>query len=142
VPATTLVTLFTNGNPLNPATVTGALHVSQNGVLVAGTIQLSGNNQAIQFTPTVPFNFGALVQCFLDSSVQDVSGNVLQSYSGQFTIQGDPATTGPVAVAMNPPNNATVPLNVVPQVQYDQVLAAGTVIAGNVVLTDNTVGER
>ena len=141
VPATTLITLFTNGNPLNPATVTGALHVSQNGVLVAGTIQLSGNGQAIEFTPSLPFTLGAYVQVFLDASAQDTSGNAMQPYSGQFTVQGNPATVGPAVVAYNPILGGTeLALNVLPQVQYDQAMAVGTVIPANVFLTDNTVG--
>jgi hypothetical protein len=136
-----LITLFTNGNPLNPATVTGALHISQNGVLVAGTIQLSGNGQAIEFTPSVPFTLGAYVQVFLDASAQDTSGNAMQPYSGQFTVQGNPTAVGPTVVAYNPIYGSSgIALNVVPQVAYDQALAAGTVTAANVFLTDNTVG--
>jgi hypothetical protein len=141
VPATTLITLFTNGNPLNPATVTGALHISQNGVLVAGTIQLSGNGQAIEFTPSVPFTLGAYVQVFLDASAQDTSGNAMQPYSGQFTVQGNPTAVGPTVVAYNPIYGSSgIALNVVPQVAYDQALAAGTVTPANVFLSDNTVG--
>ena len=65
VPANTLVTLFTN-TAMNPATVTGALHVTDNGVVVSGSVQLFSNAQAIEFTPGASFNPGDLIQVFLD----------------------------------------------------------------------------
>ena len=131
-----VITLFTNGNPLNLATVEPGLHVAQNGVLVPGAIQLTGNNRAIEFTPSAPLAYGAVIQVFLDSTVQDIYGNALQSFSGQFTVQGSPSAA-PQLVAANPANGATnLPLNVVPQFSFDQPLAAATVNATSVRLMD------
>jgi len=38
------VTLFVS-EPLDPATVSGALHLAENGVIVSGDIRLLGNGQ-------------------------------------------------------------------------------------------------
>ena len=133
-----VITLFSSGNPLNPATVQNALHIAQNGILVAGTVQLGGNNQTIEFTPSTPFAYGAVIQAFLDATVQDIYGNVLQAFSGQFTVQGNPASAAPRLVAANPYNGATnVALNVIPQFAFDQPLATATVNATSVRLYDN-----
>ncbi|WP_218043354.1 Ig-like domain-containing protein [Oryzomonas rubra] len=142
VPPNSVITLFTSGNPLNPATVQNALHIVQNGILVAGTVQLSGNNQAIEFTPSSPLAYGTVIQAFLDATAQDIYGNALQSFSGQFTVQGNPASTAPRLLAANPYNGATnVALNVIPQFEFDQPLAAATVNATSVRLYDNCTGQ-
>ena len=137
-----VITLFTSGNPLNPATVQNALHIAQNGILVAGTVQLSGNNQAIEFTPSSPFTYGAVVQVFLDVTAQDIYGNALQAFSGQFTVQENPASsTAPRLVAANPYNwAANIPLNVIPQLAFDKPLAPATVNSTNVRLYNSCIG--
>jgi hypothetical protein len=127
VPADTVVTLFTN-TAMNPATITGALHVTDNGVVVSGAVQLFSNAQAIEFTPGAAFNPGDLIQVYLDSSALSASNVPLSSFSGQFTIAGSPANTTAVVQALNPFNGATnVPLNTVIQVEYNQPLTAGSV---------------
>src|SRR6185503_553285 len=55
------VVLFIS-KPMNVSTMSGALHISQNGVLVNGTTQVSGNGQVIQFTPSSPWLNNALIQ--------------------------------------------------------------------------------
>ena len=127
VPANTLVTLFTN-TAMNPATVAGALHVTDNGILVSGAVQLFSNAQAIEFTPGNPFNAGDVIQVYLDSSALSASNVPLSSFSGQFTVAGSPTNTTAVVQAINPFNGATnVPLNTVIQVEYNQALTAGSV---------------
>jgi hypothetical protein len=127
VPANTPVTLFTS-LPMNAGTVTGALHVIDNGVLVSGAVQLFSNAQAIQFTPGASFNAGDVIQVYLDSSALSASNVPLSSFSAQFTIAGSPANTAAVEQVTNPFVNATnVPLNTVIQVEYNQALLASTV---------------
>src|SRR6266853_1293838 len=134
VPANTLVTLFTN-TAMNPATVTGALHVTDNGVVVSGSVQLFSNAQAIEFTPSASFNPGDLIQVFLDPTALSADGVALSSFSGQFTVAvlfNDTATT---VQAVNPFQSATnVPLNTVIQIEYNQPLLASTINSTNVVL--------
>ena len=136
VPPNAIVTLFTNGRPLDPSTVSAnSLRVSHNGVLIDGTISVSGNNQAIEFVPSQNFNYGDLVQIFLNANIRDVDGNALAAYNGQFTVAGNPVTVGPQLIAANPPYGATnVPTNPVVQVAFDQALASSTINTTNVQL--------
>src|SRR5208337_4596220 len=125
VPANTVVTLFTS-MAMNAGTVTGALHVTDNGVLVSGAVQLFSNAQAIEFTPAASFNAGDLIQVYLDSSALSASNVPLSSFSGQFTVAGSLTNTTATVQAVNPFNGATnVPLNTNPiQVEYNQALKA------------------
>ena len=123
---------------LNAATVPGAVHVAQNGQLVDGTVTLTSNGQAIQFVPSAPWAYGALVQIFLDATTTDVNGTTVTSYQGSFTTVADPTTTVPAVVAMSPVNGATsVPLNVVVNIGYNVALNAATVTTSTVTLTNN-----
>ena len=126
VPTTTAITLFTN-TPMNASTLPGALHVSQNGVIISGTVTVSSNGQSIEFT-NGSLVAGATIQVFLDSTAQDIYGNSLSSFSGQFTTAGSLTNTTAVVQAVNPvPSATSVPLNTLIQVEYNQPLLASTV---------------
>ena len=146
VPANAVITLFTSGSPLNPSTITAnSLLVSHNGVLINGTISFTGNNQAIEFTPSQNFNPADIVQIFLTGAIQDVDGNSLTAYTGQFTVAGALTSVGPnpIASSPNPEYGATnIPLNVVPQVAFDQPLLASTINSTNVYLQDNSTSAH
>ena len=130
VPANTAVTLFTSA-AMNPSTVSGALYVTDNGVVVSGAVQLFSNAQSIEFTPANSFNPGDLIQVFLNSTAQGANGVALSSFSGQFMVAGSPANTAASAVAVNPfPNATNVPLNTIIQVEFNQPVQAGTVSCG------------
>ena len=127
VPANSPVTLFTSA-AMNASTISGALEVTDNGVVVSGTMQVYSNGQAIEFTPSNSFNPGDVIQVFLNSSAQSASGVALTSYSAQFTIAGAPANTAAVVQAVNPfPGATNVPLNTVLQLQFNQSLALGSI---------------
>jgi len=140
VPASTVITLFTKGAPLNPSSVTSnSLRISQNGVLVSGTISVPGDGHTIEFAPASNFNFGALVQIYLDQTVTDVNSVPLYAaYNAQFTVQSNPSSTVPTLLNYNPPYGVTgVPTNPVVELQFDQALAPSTVNSTNVRLCPN-----
>jgi len=141
VPANTVITLFASAL-LDAGSVDGAVHISQNGVILSGTTQLLDNGQAIEFTPNSAFSPGSVIGVFVDSSATDVYGNALSAYSyGQFTIAGSPANTPPALVATNPfPFAANVPLNTVIQLAYNQPLASSTVNTSTIEVYDSSVG--
>jgi len=142
VPANTVVTLFTNV-AMNPATLSGALAVTDNGVVVSGSVQLFSNGQAIEFMPSAPFNAADLIQVFLNSNARSASNVALSSYSGQFTVAGSPVTTTASVQTVNPTVNATnVPLNTVIQIEYNQALTAGTINNTNVTLYQYSTGTN
>ncbi len=135
------ITLFTSGQPLVPGTITSnSVLVSHNGVLINGTINIPGDGHTIEFVPSQAFNYGDIVQVFLANTILDVDGNFLTAYTGGFTIVANPGTTGPNVVATNPsPEYAAtnVPVNIVPQIEFDQPLLASTVNSTNVTLLFN-----
>jgi hypothetical protein len=140
VPASTVITLFTN-TPMNAGSLPGALHVSQNGVLVPGTTNVGSNGQSIEFTPSSALSAGESIQVILDSTAQDIYGNFLQYFTGTFTTAGSLTVTSSQAQAVNPfPNATNVPLNTIIQIEYDQPLKASTINTTNIVLYEYSSG--
>ncbi len=140
VPLSTTVVLYLN-EAMNASTIPGGLHISQNGVVVNGTAQVTDNGQTIQFTPSLPFLNNALVQVFLDTTAQDVDGNNLTAWQGSFTTAVDLSTVAPSVVSTNPVNGATaVPTNVVIDIGFNELLNAGTVSSSTVTLTQGSNG--
>jgi YD repeat-containing protein len=140
VPANTVITLFTSA-PMNAGTVPGAIHVSQNGVIISGTTSVGSNGQSVEFTPTSALSAGAPIQVFLDSTSQDIYGNYLTYFSGQFTVAGSPLNTAAQVQAVNPFYSATnVPLNTTIQIEYNQALVAVTVNSTTVSLQNYSTG--
>jgi hypothetical protein len=118
---------------MNASSIAGALYVSQNGVLITGTTYVGSNGQSIEFTPSSALSAGAAMRVFLNSTAQDIYGNYLTYFSGQFTVAGSPANTSATVQAVNPlPNASNVPLNTVIQVEYNQALAASSINSSNV----------
>ncbi len=140
VPANTTVTLFTSA-PMNPATIVGSMFVTDNGVVVEGTVQLFSNGQAFEFTPSASLGAGDSIGVYLNSTALSADGEPLQSFSGQFTVAGSLKTVAGV-VTTNPISDATnVPLNTVIQIEYDQPLQANTINSTNVALYDVTTSS-
>ena len=140
VPTNSVITLFTSA-PMNAGTLTGALYVSQNGTLISGTTNVGSNGQSIEFTPSSALIAGTPVQVFLNSTAQDIYGNYLTYFSGQFTTAGSPTNTAAAVQAVNPfPSATAVPLNTVIQIEYNQPLLASTINSTNVVLYQYSTG--
>src|SRR6266850_977809 len=134
VPVTGNIVLYVN-EPLNVATVPAALHVSQNGQLVNGTVNVANNGETIQFVPSTPFQYGALVQVFLDSTATNNDGVGAYNYQGSFTILPDPNTATPVVISTSPSYGMTnVPLNAVVEVGFNEALDPATVNANTVLM--------
>ncbi|HEV2990986.1 MAG TPA: Ig-like domain-containing protein [Candidatus Angelobacter sp.] len=125
--------------PLNPATVLNAIHASQNGSVVQGTVTVSDNGQAIQFAPTVPWQNNALVQVFLDNTAIDADGVPVNSYQGSFRTAADTANTSPDVIATSILagtffNPTVVPTNAVLEFQYNEPLDPNSVNINTVLL--------
>ncbi len=116
---------------LNESTVPGALFVSQDGVLVSGAIQITGNGRVIELVPDAPWQPGSLIQVFLTTDARDIRGNRLNSYEGSFRVASPPQSATP-QIAGTHPSGTGIPLNVVAEVEFDRVLDA-VVFAGTTV---------
>ena len=82
VSPTTPITLFLN-HAVDPATVPGAFFVSQNGVLITGTVTVDSANQAIVFLPTTPFAASASIEVMLTNAARKRSGTPVSPYHGR-----------------------------------------------------------
>jgi hypothetical protein len=141
IPTDTLLTLYMN-RQVNASTVPGALTVTVNGQVYAGTVQVTAGGYEIQFTPTVPFPNSATVQWFLAGSVLDVSGNNFSGNSGYFYTAASTATLAPAVQAYSPPQYTNpVPLNAIFDLQFNTPLNAATVTSSNVYLFDGSNGN-
>ncbi len=131
VPASAHVVLYLS-KPLVPGTVDRALHVSQNGVIVPGTISLRSNNQAVEFIPAAPFLPNAYIQVFLSSTATDVFGNGAYDYQAQFTTAPDLTGSLPIIVNTLPGANSNLSQsNPIIQVQFSKPIDAATVNSAN-----------
>jgi len=140
VPINTSVVLYVN-EAMNTATISGALHVSQNGVLVSGTTAVTDGGQTIQFTPSSPFSYSSVIQVFLDNTALDVDGSSLTSYQGSFNTAANPSTTAPSIVSTNPlSGTGAIPTNVAFDIGFNQMLNAATVNTTNVILRQGVSG--
>lgn len=138
-PGTSIV-LFSNER-LDEASLDGALFVAQDGALVDGTVQVTGNGRTIEFLPAAPWLPDALVEVFLTASARDRAGNRLTSHHGLFTIAPDPRTTPPAVVRAFPMNQTGVPLNVVVELETSEPLSPASVSSLSVSLRQNTAGQ-
>src|SRR5947209_8783283 len=135
------IVLYVN-EPMNAGTLVGALHVVQNGVVVSGTVQVRDSGETIEFVPSVPWQFNALVEVNLDSTALDVDGATLNNYHGSFGTTVDPNTAATVITGATPSGGLTgVPLNAVISVQTSRALNFGSVNANSFDLRDNTSGQ-
>jgi len=134
------IVLFVN-KPLIASSLTAAFHISQNGQEASGTVQLVDNGQTIVFTPSSAWQYGALIQVFLDATAEATDGSRMSAYQGQFTIVSDPATAAPAAVSVSPASGAqNVPLNANIDIGFSLPIDATTVIASNVFLNGPSGG--
>ncbi|MGB6803713.1 MAG: Ig-like domain-containing protein, partial [Candidatus Sulfotelmatobacter sp.] len=122
VPLSANVVLYMS-EQMEASSVQAALQVSQNGALVSGTTQVTDNGQVVQFTPSAQWQPSALVQVFLTSGAQSLSGASVNNYQASFTTASDPSTTAPTLVSTSPANQvSTVPTNVVIDFAFNEPL--------------------
>jgi hypothetical protein len=134
------ITLFSN-LPILATSASGGLQVAQNNVALPGTVQVIDNGYALEFTPSVPFVPGALIQWWTTGSLADATYNTpINGVSGYFYVAAATGTLTPtVQVASPPAYTQQVPLNSVFDLQFNTPLNPAT-IANNVYLYDSSAG--
>ena len=137
VPLSANVVLYTS-EQMEASSVQAALQVSQNGALVSGTTQVTDNGQVVQFTPSAQWQPSALVQVFLTSGAQSLSGARVNNYQASFTTTSDPSTTAPTLVSTSPANQvSTVPTNVVIDFTFNEPLDPTALTPASVTCSQN-----
>ncbi|MFN7962562.1 MAG: Ig-like domain-containing protein [Thermoanaerobaculia bacterium] len=137
VPANTSLVLYVN-EALDEATLPGALFVARDGVLVSGTVAVTGSGRAIEFVPDAPFPASALVQIFLTPDARDLAGNSVNNYEASFRVAGTTTGVRPSVVRTSPANSVTgVPNNAVVELEWSEPLNAATVNGTTVTLRQN-----
>jgi large repetitive protein len=117
--------LLLMNQPMDAATLEGAVYVSSDGVLVDGALELLSDGHTISFTADAPFPEEARVQIFLQDSVAAASGFGATAYDGYFLMEGSGGLEGTAAYprVYSPYDNETdVPLNPQIMVQYNEPL--------------------
>ena len=113
------------------------MYVSQNGVLVEGTITVSGGGTAVHFNPAANFAPGATIQVFMTDDARDLFGNALLAYSGSFTVAPDTTVQPPTLVRTNPASfTSGNPTNSVIDVEFSEPLLPSTVNSTNFYVRD------
>jgi hypothetical protein len=67
--------VLTSNLPINAGTASSGIEVAQNNVAVPGTVQVLDGGYTLEFTPSVPWTPGALIQWWTTGSLTDTTYN-------------------------------------------------------------------
>jgi hypothetical protein len=139
VPADASFTVFFN-LAMEPNTLSGALKLSQNGVLIPATVSASPNGVQATITPAAPLAFGATVILYVERTALSTAGVALGSaFNAAYTVTVDPAIGAPPLTSASPFTSLTgVPLNTRVELRFGLPLNPATVTNSTVTLRDET----
>jgi hypothetical protein len=135
------IVLYTN-LPINAGSANAGFEVAQNNVAVPGTVNVLDNGYTLEFTPSVPWTPGALIQWWTTGSLLDTTYNTpINGASGYFYVAASTATLVPALQTASPSygENPT-PLNAIVDLQFNVPLNPSTVNSTNIYLYDSTSG--
>jgi hypothetical protein len=136
--------VLTSNLPINAGTASSGIQVAQNNVAVPGTVQVLDSGYTLEFTPSVPWTSGALIQWWTNGSLTDTTYNTnINSTSGYFYVAADTGSATPtVQVAVPSSNSSNIPLNAIFDLQFNTPLNPATVSsASQVYLYDGSNGN-
>ncbi|MGA3371748.1 MAG: Ig-like domain-containing protein [Terracidiphilus sp.] len=129
--------------PINPSGANAGIEFAQNNVAVPGTVNVLDGGYTLEFTPSVPWTAGALIQWWITGSLTDTTYNTPISggtTSGYFYVAASTSTLVPALQVASPAYGATAALNSFVDLQFNTPLAASTVNNSNVYLYDASTG--
>jgi hypothetical protein len=134
--------------PLNAAGANSGIEVAQNNAAMPGTVQVLDGGYTLEFTPSVPWTPGALVQWWTTGSMTDTYYNAdMNTDSGYFYVAASTASATPTVQVASPAQwtySPGVPLNSIFDIQFNTPLNPATInpAAGpNVYLFDSSNGN-
>jgi hypothetical protein len=136
------ITIFTN-LPINASTASVGFQAAQNNVAVPGTVTVLDGGYTLEFTPSVPWAPGALIQWWTTGTLLDTTYNTpINGASGYFYSAASTSTAAPTVQSTSPPQYANpIALNTIVDIQFNTPLNASTVIPANVYVFDNSNGN-
>jgi hypothetical protein len=138
--------LFSN-LPINASTANAGIQVAQNNVIVPGTATVLDGGYTLEFTPSVPFTSGALIQWWTTGNLFDTTYNTpITGISGYYYTAGSTSTAVPAMQVSSPPAYTNpVPTNTVFDVQFNTPINPSTIVISgtpSIYLYDSTVGSN
>ena len=126
--------------PLNTAGANSGIEVAQNNVAMPGTVSLLDNGYTLEFTPSVPWTQGALIQWWTTGSLTDVYYNAtVNTTSGYFYVAGSTASLAPTVQVVSPLSATTsIAPNSFFDIQFNTSIDPTTVNTNNIYLIDET----
>ncbi|MCP5011903.1 MAG: Ig-like domain-containing protein, partial [Aestuariibacter sp.] len=114
------------------------LRVSQDGVLVSGSILVSGDAQVITFTPDQPWAAGSTIQVFAQSGIQNLNGVALYAHQSLFRTVADETTSALQVIASS--GRSGLPSNAILGLLFNKPLDPLSVDTSSVKVYDSTQG--
>jgi hypothetical protein len=135
------IVLYSN-LPINASTATGGIQVAENNALVPGTVQVLDNGYTLEFTPSVPWTAGALIQWWTNTSLMESTYNTqINAASGYFYVAASTATLVPAVQTTSPTAYTNpIPLNSIFDVQFNTPMNPSTITASTIYLYDSNTG--
>jgi hypothetical protein len=133
--------VLTSNLPISAGTASSGIEVAQNNVAMPGTVQVLDGGYTLEFTPSIPWTPGALIQWWTTGSLTDTTYNTnINGTSGYFYVAASTATLAPTVQVASPAKGTNgVPLNTIFDVQFNTPLNPSTV--GYVYLYDASNGN-
>jgi hypothetical protein len=135
--------VLTANLPIDPGTANSGIQVAQNNVAVPGTVQVLDSGYTLEFTPSVPWTPGALIQWWVNGSLTNTTYNTsFNGTSGYFYVAASTDSLTPsVQVSIPSKYASNVPLNAIFDLQFNTPLNTSTINSTNVYLFDNSNGN-
>jgi hypothetical protein len=123
---------ITFNKAMDPISLVGALHVTQDGQEITGRVEVLDSNHSLQFTPGLPYHAGSRVEAFVLTIAVDLTGNNLpQRYQSQFFVTSTPASAAAMTVLTTSFRKSVGPEASL-DVRFDRDLDAATVSEQNI----------
>lgn len=137
------ITLFLN-LPVDPGTANNGIQVAQNNQAVPGSVQVLDNGYVLVFTPTSPWNPGALVQWWTTNTLINTTYQTpYSSASGYFFVAGNTSTLVPAVQVLSPTSGSQgAPRNSRVDILFNTPLNPSTVNSNNIYLYDSGTGHN
>jgi len=129
-PESSVVVFFSE--PVDPATIPGAIYVSENGLLKAGSFQRSAGDRAVHFLPAVPLAQGSLVELFVTTDLADREGLRLGGLHHTSFRVANPSGEAPDVDSSQPSCCAPIPKNSTLTTRFSEPIDPATITPATV----------